>query len=100
MIVVFMLSGLKKAWVFLLLYVDDMLIASKDKEEIRKLKRQLGNEFEMKDWGQPKKYWGWRSFEIESKVLCLSLNVVIFGRCQLSLVCWILKRFKHRLRLI
>ncbi|KAL5557135.1 hypothetical protein UlMin_039371 [Ulmus minor] len=44
--------------VFLLLYVDDMLIASKDKEEIRKLKRQLGNEFEMKDLGPAKKILG------------------------------------------
>lgn len=30
---------------FLPLYVDDMLIASKDEGEIQKLKQQLGSEF-------------------------------------------------------
>ena len=44
--------------VFLLLYVDNMLIASKDKKEIQKLKWQLGSEFEMKDLGQAKKILG------------------------------------------
>ena len=34
---------------YLLLYVDDMLIAAKSKEEIRTVKGQLNNEFEMKD---------------------------------------------------
>ena len=43
---------------FLLLYVDDMLIASKDKGEIQKLKQQLGSEFEMKDLGPAKKILG------------------------------------------
>ena len=40
--------------VYLLLYVDDMLIAAKDKGEIRKMKAQLGKEFEMKDLGAAK----------------------------------------------
>lgn len=34
--------------VFLLLYVDDMLIASKDMKKIQKLKESLKSEFEMK----------------------------------------------------
>ena len=34
--------------IFLLLYVDDMLIASVDRLEIVRLKELLGNEFEMK----------------------------------------------------
>ncbi|KAE8687328.1 Peroxidase 44 [Hibiscus syriacus] len=37
------------SYIYLLLYVDDMLIASKSQTEIAKLKTQLNNEFEMKD---------------------------------------------------
>ena len=44
--------------IYLLLYVDDMLIASKDKAEIENLKRQLSREFEMKDLGDAKKILG------------------------------------------
>jgi len=40
---------------YLLLYVDDILIASKDKSLISKLKSQLSEEFEMKDLGAAKK---------------------------------------------
>ena len=46
------------SFVYLLLYVDDMLIASKDKGEIRKVKAQLSKEFEMKDLGSAKKILG------------------------------------------
>lgn len=44
--------------IYLLLYVDDMLIAAKDKAEIEKLKEQLNSEFEMKDLGAAKKILG------------------------------------------
>ena len=44
--------------IYLLLYVDDMLIAAKDKSEIAKLKAQLSKEFEMKDLGAAKKILG------------------------------------------
>ncbi|KAH9792408.1 hypothetical protein KPL71_004103 [Citrus sinensis] len=37
------------AFIYLLLYVDDMLIASKNRDEIERLKKQLASEFEMKD---------------------------------------------------
>ncbi|TXG62446.1 hypothetical protein EZV62_009440 [Acer yangbiense] len=47
-----------KPRVFLLLYVDDMLIASSDITEIRKLKGQLSMEFEMKDLGAAKRILG------------------------------------------
>ncbi|KAG8475835.1 hypothetical protein CXB51_032770 [Gossypium anomalum] len=46
------------SFVYLLLYVDDMLIAAKDKGEIRKVKAQLSEEFEMKDLGPVKKILG------------------------------------------
>ena len=44
--------------IYLLLYVDDILIAAKDKSEIAKLKAQLSKEFEMKDLGAAKKILG------------------------------------------
>ncbi|KAG8488852.1 hypothetical protein CXB51_016759 [Gossypium anomalum] len=46
------------SFVYLLLYVDDMLIAAKDKGEIRNVKTQLSKEFEMKDLGPAKKILG------------------------------------------
>ncbi|KAL5850870.1 hypothetical protein ACOSQ4_008883 [Xanthoceras sorbifolium] len=46
------------SFIYLLLYVDDMLIASSNQEEIEKLKAQLSQEFEMKDLGEAKKILG------------------------------------------
>ncbi|KAH9669399.1 Integrase catalytic domain-containing protein [Citrus sinensis] len=46
------------SFIYLLLYVDDMLIASKSKDKIEKLKTQLNQEFEMKDLGEVKKILG------------------------------------------
>ena len=50
------------SFVYLLLYFDDMLIANKDKGEIRKVKAQLNKEFEMKDLGAAKKILGMEIF--------------------------------------
>lgn len=44
--------------VYLLLYVDDMLIAAKNIKEIQKIKNQLNAEFDMKDLGSAKKILG------------------------------------------
>ena len=44
--------------IYLLLYVDDMLIAAKSKKEITTLNSQLSSEFEMKDLGASKKILG------------------------------------------
>ena len=41
--------------IYLLLYLDDMLIASQNLLAIQKLKSQLNSEFEMKDMGTAKK---------------------------------------------
>lgn len=38
-----------------MLYVDDMLLASDDNEEIHNMKAQLNRQFEMKDLGSAKK---------------------------------------------
>jgi hypothetical protein len=45
-------------FIFLLLYVDDMLIAAKSIVEVNKLKVLLSREFEMKDLGTTKKILG------------------------------------------
>ncbi|GJR87473.1 retrovirus-related pol polyprotein from transposon TNT 1-94 [Tanacetum coccineum] len=44
--------------IILLLYVDHMLVAGSDMAEIKKLKRQLSKEFEMKDLGHAKQILG------------------------------------------
>jgi len=45
-------------YIYLLLYVDDMLIACKSRSTIDRLKTQLFSEFEMKDLGEAKKVLG------------------------------------------
>src|ERR1044071_4301373 len=44
--------------IYLVLYVDDMLIAAKSKSDIQKLKASLSTEFEMKDLGAARKILG------------------------------------------
>jgi hypothetical protein len=44
--------------IFLLLYVDDMLIAAKSIVEVNKLKVLLSREFDMNDLGAAKKILG------------------------------------------
>ena len=46
------------SFVYLLLYVDDMLIAAKNLVEVNKLKTLLSGEFKMKDLGATKKILG------------------------------------------
>ena len=46
-----------------MLYIDDMLIASKNRSTVVRLKKQLSFEFEMKDLGEVKKVL---DIEIES----------------------------------
>jgi len=45
-------------YIYLLLYVEDLLIASKSRSAIDKLKKDLSFEFEMKDLGEAKKVPG------------------------------------------
>ncbi|KAI3791603.1 hypothetical protein L2E82_05458 [Cichorium intybus] len=59
--------------IYLLLYVDDMLIAAKDMKEIQKLKDQLKADFEMKDLGATKKILGMEIVrDRKSRILHLS----------------------------
>ena len=46
------------SYIYMLLYVDDMLIAAKDMAGINELKATLKNEFETKDLGATKKILG------------------------------------------
>ena len=58
---------------YLLLYVDDMLIAANSMKEITILKIQLSSEFEMKDFGLAKKIPGMEiSIDRKSRLLFLS----------------------------
>lgn len=45
-------------YIILLLYIDDMLVAGSDMDEIRNLKMQLSKEFDMKDLGPARKILG------------------------------------------
>jgi len=55
---VYMLKRGEKVILYLLLYVDDILMASSSKDEIVKLKEKLNGEFEMKDLGPTKRVLG------------------------------------------
>ena len=44
----------EREYIYLLLYVDDMLVACKNSREIDKLKAQFKSEFEIKDLGKSK----------------------------------------------
>lgn len=62
-----------KDMIYLLLYVDDMLIASKSKSDIKDLKKMLSTEFEMKDLGAARRILGMDIFRDKNKgVLVLS----------------------------
>lgn len=49
---------LKEDTVYLLIYVDDLLICSKNIELIKKVKKMLSDKFKMKDLGKIKEYLG------------------------------------------
>ena len=53
-----------REYIYLLLYVNDMLIAFKSRSAIDKLKKDLSFEFEMKDLGEAKKVLG---MEVETE---------------------------------
>jgi hypothetical protein len=60
-------------FIYLLLYVDDMLIACKSIVEIERLKTQLKNEFEIKDLGEAKKILGMEITRERAKgIVCLT----------------------------
>ena len=61
--------------VYLLLYVDDMLVAAKNKEDISQLKEELSQRFDMKDLGAAKRILGMEIIRNrEENTLWLSQN--------------------------
>eukprot|EP00253_Pinus_taeda_P003747 PITA_03747 len=74
------LYGLKQApsYIILLLYVDDMLVAGSNMQEINVLKRKLANSFAMKDLGAAKQILGMRiTRDRKNRKLTLSQNEYI-----------------------
>ncbi|KAH9679174.1 CCHC-type domain-containing protein [Citrus sinensis] len=55
---VYFIRLLNRAFIYLLLYINDMLIASKNRDKIERLKKQLASEFEMKDLGDAQRILG------------------------------------------
>ena len=55
----------------LLLYVDDILIVSKDPSRIKAIKEQLHAQYKMNDLGEARRFLG---IEIERKAGCLQIN--------------------------
>ena len=50
--------------IYLVLYVDDMLLIGSEKEIIQDLKSQLSSKFYMKDLGAKTIFWAWKLNEI------------------------------------
>lgn len=75
---VYTAEGSDGSLVYLLLYVDDMLLAAMDMRDIKKLKEQLDSSFEMKDLGPPRRILRMDIYRDRSKgVLRLSQSVYI-----------------------
>ncbi|WJX45133.1 hypothetical protein P8452_32036 [Trifolium repens] len=64
---VYMVKRKEKVILYLLLYVDDIHMASSDKHGIQKLKEKLNDEFEMKDLGNAKRILGMNILRDRSK---------------------------------
>ena len=75
------------SFIYLLLYVDDMLVASRDIAEINKLKVQLSSEFEMKDLGAAKKILRMEIHRIAKEGSYTSLRANIFRKF-LNVLVW------------
>ena len=66
------------SYIILLLYVDDMLVAGSNMQEINVLKRKLANSFAMKDLGAAKQILGMRiTRDRKNRKLTLSHNEYI-----------------------
>ena len=59
------------SFIYLLIYVDIMLIATKNMSDIEELKKQLNRVFEMKDLGAAKKSLAWKSKELVKVGSCI-----------------------------
>lgn len=53
------------SYIFLMLYVDNMLVAIKNINKVDRLKLLLSIKFDMKDQEQLRRFFAWRSVKIE-----------------------------------
>jgi len=53
--------------IYLVLYLDDMLLVGNDKEIIQDLKNQLSSKFDMKNLGAANYFWAWKLKEIRKR---------------------------------
>ena len=68
-------------FIFLLLYVDDMLIAVKSWYDVIELKVLLGKEFNMKELGTAKKIFGMEYIGIEAQENYGYLSKAMLRKC-------------------
>jgi hypothetical protein len=78
------------SYIFLLLYVDDILIAARSMCEVDRLKSLLHKEFEMKDLCVAKKILGMEIRRDRRQESCGCLRKTTSGRCLKILACWML----------
>ena len=72
--------------IYLIVYVDDIVITDNDQDGIRKHKQHLFRQFQTKDLGKVKYFLGLRYLSLISVWLCLRESMSwIYGR---KLVCW------------
>lgn len=64
-------------FIFLLLYVDGMLVTTKNMQDVNKLEALFGKEFDMKDLGAAKKLLGMEIYKDRSSWNCGYLKAII-----------------------
>jgi ATP-binding cassette subfamily B (MDR/TAP) protein 1 len=83
--------------IYLLLYVDDMLIAAKSKKAITTLKAQLSSEFEMKDLGAAKKLLGMEITRDRKSGLLFLVSMITLIKFFIILICLMQRKSQHLL---
>ncbi|KAL4031342.1 hypothetical protein IC575_009619 [Cucumis melo] len=85
----------KGTYIYLLLYVDDMILVSKDYAEICELKKQLSNEFEMKDLGELKRILGMDvKRDREKGLLTISQESYVIKLLE-NIICLVARQSQH-----
>ena len=77
------------SFIFLVLYVDDILLATNDTDLMAKTKLMLCNHFDMKDLDEASFFWASRLFEIGIIMCCSCLREPILIGSLRGLICTI-----------
>ena len=72
---------------FLLVYVDDLLLVASDMSQLRSVKAALGSRFEMKDMGEAEFILGVQIRRDRQSVSCTSRRPSTFARCWSDSTC-------------